>query len=134
MFLLFGTKKKVRSIPGGKVIREKCPSCGHDSQFIECEASSSLDFYFIDVLEDKKRVWVCHLCQEQFSVEKQDQTEYRSEPQSQSQSATPDPRPPTRSAPIRSAPIPSRAERAAMAKSSEIEDRLAALKKKMGPK
>ncbi len=133
MWLLFGSKKKLRSVPGGRRERRDCPSCGRTAEFVECEAESSLDVWFVDVLSDKQRVLVCTACEAQFTEEPAEEAPRPPRPR------TVEHAPPARGemgaaarafGAQRAAPAPP--PKRAAPSSREIDDRLAALKRKMG--
>jgi hypothetical protein len=124
MILWWSEKRKVKQVKGGALFRETCPKCGVQATFVECVASSSLEFFSVlDVLDDEKRVLVCSECEEQFELDP-----------ARAASATEPERPAPRAAtspPAPAPPRPSAASRRAAAASPEIEDRLTALKRKM---
>jgi hypothetical protein len=68
MFFTFGTKKKRRAVAGGQRLQQQCPSCSRQALIIECEVTDTLDVYFVDVLDDTKRVLVCTECDAEFDV------------------------------------------------------------------
>src|SRR5688572_24132571 len=69
MWLLIGGKVKTRRIAGGRQVRKKCPKCEEAATFYECEATTSLNVFFVDVLSNKERLMQCGECAEVFGTD-----------------------------------------------------------------
>lgn len=62
--LLVGVPTKYRQVPKGAVITRACTVCATETQWIECYKKTSLEIWFVDVLDHTEHVMVCTLCHE----------------------------------------------------------------------
>jgi len=118
-WLLHGSTK-TRRVAGGRVLHQRCPECHSDTTFHEVEVTTSAGAFFIDVLSSTDRAFQCSACYETFDLKDTDEDK-PSEPV----------RPPRDLAAELLAEKRQR-EAAVAAKSRQIDDELAALKRKLG--
>lgn len=72
MFVLFGRNSKVKTVRGGRRVVAECPSCGVNAQFHECERESSLNLYVVlDLFSEKTTVYRCTSCGDIFELDEQ---------------------------------------------------------------
>jgi hypothetical protein len=125
MLWLFTSNKRTRVAPGGQKMRSDCPECRQPRDFVEVEVETSAGVWFIDVLSDTERLWRCTGCGENFELRDKSA---RAEP---SPPSAPPPRP---ARDMRAELERERARREAETRRRErqVDDELAALKKKLG--
>ena len=117
MLWLFTGKTRTRSVPDGATMREHCPSCGRTSTFHEVEVTTSGGVFFIDLLSDTSRAWRCDRCGDVF--------DQRDEP-----AKAPPPKPRDLLETLESDRARRESDRAR--RDAQVEDELAALKKRLG--
>ena len=117
MLWLFTSNKRTRVAPGGQTMRAECPECRRPRDFIEVEVETRAGVWFLDVLSDTERLWRCASCGETFELR---------------DSTAPQTAPPARD--MLAELERDRAARAAEARQREreVDDELAALKKRLG--
>ena len=65
MFVWFGRKVQVKTVPGGRVEHGRCPQCGDDARFRECIATKTWTAYSVlDLVDSEERVFRCSECAE----------------------------------------------------------------------
>ena len=124
MWLLFHRSGKTRRVENGEAFMTRCPACDRDARFIEVELIKSYGLFFVDLIDDKERAYRCTSCRELF-------THKDAAPE---QPAAKPPRSTKSLAELqRDHEATARTRREAVeAKAAQIEDELAALKKRMG--
>jgi len=128
MWLLFHRNAKTKVVRGGESFVETCPECGKRARFDEVEVSESFGVFFVDLIDDKERMFRCSACGDVFD---------RREPAKPAPAA-----PPAKSArelereraaeEARRFAAEVRRREVAEAKANRIEDELAELKKRLG--
>jgi hypothetical protein len=127
MWMLFHRKAKTRVVRGGETFVQRCPECGLDARFHEVEVTEKFGVFFVDVVGDRQRAFLCSNCEEVFDA--------KDELPGDSRPALPSPQQLAREAKIseQERVAAERARREAVeAKAKQIDDELAALKKRMG--
>lgn len=127
MWLLFHRNAKTRPVRDGDSFVEVCPECGKRATFVEVEVSESFGVFFVDLVGDKARAYRCGACGEVFDLKDQ--------PASGAPAKPSKPAPPVKSLAEleREQQLAEQRRReAARAKATQIEDELAALKKRLG--
>ena len=119
-WLLHGSTKTKR-VPGGRVLHQRCPECHADTTFHEVEVTTSAGAFFIDVLSSTDRAFRCASCDETFDLKDDDQPVRETETV----------RPPRDLAAELAAEKQRRAAVAAT-RDKQVDDELAALKRKLG--
>jgi hypothetical protein len=81
MWLIFGSKEKTERVPNGRVVERVCESCHERAMFYERQATTTLQFYFFDVLDYGKRtVMACGACGTLFATDELARAELGAEP------------------------------------------------------
>jgi hypothetical protein len=119
MFLFGGKKTKFRPVKGGRSGARACKECQATVTFHECEVTDKVHVFFVELFEAKTRRMVCSECGEDHDVD-----EFFEAARQEGSSARPEPR----KAPASSRSASSRAQEA------EIDDELAALKRRIARK
>ena len=118
MRLLLHGSTKTRPVRGGATLYQKCPECGELATFHEVEVTTAAGVFFIDVLSSTDRAYQCSACCETFDLKETDE-----------------PAEPVRAPRDLAAELLAekrQREAAVAAKSRQIDDELAALKRKLG--
>jgi len=68
MVWLVTGKRRMRVVPGGRTMRERCPDCGEQTTLREVEIETSAGLFFVSVIEDTERLWQCTQCGETFEL------------------------------------------------------------------
>jgi len=68
MRLLFTGSHKTRKVKGGEVFRQECPECKAAATFHEVEITTSAGIFFVDLIGDKERAFMCSACGETFDL------------------------------------------------------------------
>ena len=140
MWFLFGRRVRVRRVPGGKVIRRRCPECGVDAKFHECQEKESYSVFFVPFTADTETTYCCGACGETFDLVDSDSdldTDQRRELEGDLRADEPprisaDELRRQRLAEALAAKRERDVERARAVHSNETDRQLAALKKKLG--
>ncbi len=70
MWFVFGRKKKIRPLSGGRSRRRKCPKCGADTTFVEVEVETTYTAYIaIDLFDTESTAFQCRACDEVMALE-----------------------------------------------------------------
>lgn len=69
MWLILGEKVKARRLAGGRTARHVCDECGAEADFHECEVTTAIQAYFVDVLDETTRMMVCGECGAQLATD-----------------------------------------------------------------
>jgi len=123
MRLLFTGSHKTRKVKGGEVFRQQCPDCKQDATFHEVEITTSAGIFFVDLIGDSERAFLCSACGETFDL--------KDAPASTAQTALPAPQKPRDLL----ATLEAEKERKALqtaARDRKVEDELAEMKRKLG--
>lgn len=63
MWIVLGTKEKSERVPNGRRFESQCQACGEVAMFYERRATSTLQLYFLDVVDYGTRlVMACGAC------------------------------------------------------------------------
>jgi photosystem II stability/assembly factor-like uncharacterized protein len=63
MWIVLGTKEKSERVPNGRRFESQCQACGEVAMFYERRTSSTLQLYFLDVVDYGSRlVMACGAC------------------------------------------------------------------------
>lgn len=62
MWILVGSKTRVRRIPDGRVVRRRCEDCDAVTEWAECDMLDRIELFFISMLDTKSRRFVCLQC------------------------------------------------------------------------
>lgn len=63
MWLVLGTKEKTERVPNGRQVERHCSECHETAMFYERRAISTLQLYFLDVVDYRTRtVMACGAC------------------------------------------------------------------------
>jgi len=129
MWMLFHHRSKTKPVADGETFTQRCPSCDKTAEFHEVEVSQGVGAFFVDLVEDRERAYRCGACGDTFDVADQA---------------------PDQSLDLESLPSPEeieasqKAERQRLAaaaqarreiaerKANQIEDELAAIKRRLG--
>lgn len=121
MFVLFGRKAKVHKVSGGRQEKRRCPACHATTTFVEHEKKSSYSLYLVELFDDTERVFVCSACGEAMSIDETQRPEL-SAPERVKQA---------KEAEKEAAKIRKTREAARKRQEKELDDELAALKRKV---
>lgn len=69
MWLIGGSKTKIRPVKGGRVAERHCEDCRKRVSFRECDVTDKLHAYFIELWETSQRRMVCVECGEDYDVD-----------------------------------------------------------------
>jgi hypothetical protein len=119
MRLLLHGSTKTRPVRGGATLYQKCPECGELATFHEVEITTAAGVFFIDVLSSTDRAYQCSACCETFDLK-----ETADEPVEEVR--------PARDLAAELLAEKRQREAAVAAKTRQIDDELAALKRKLG--
>jgi hypothetical protein len=108
MWLIVGGRTKVKRIEGGRELKRHCEECKKVTTFAECDMLDRLEVFFVSLLDVTSRRLVCMTCGEDVDIE------------------APASAPASARAPAELPPKRLRAD------DPEIDDMLAALKKRIG--
>lgn len=122
---LFTGSRKTRRVKGGEVFRQQCPDCKADATFYEVEITTSAGVFFVDVVGDSERAYVCSECNETFDLK-----DKGAAPAAKPAAALPQPAPRDLLATLEA----ENDRRAALtaARDRKVDDELAELKRKLG--
>lgn len=63
MWIVLGTKEKTERVPSGRQFQSQCQACGEVAMFYERRATSTLQLYFLDIVDYGTRlVMACGAC------------------------------------------------------------------------
>ena len=63
MWLVIGTREKTERVPNGRQVERHCSECGEVAMFYERRAVSTLQLYFLNVVDYRSRiVMACGAC------------------------------------------------------------------------
>lgn len=62
MWILVGSKTRVRRIPDGRVVRRRCEDCDAVTDWAECDMMDRIELFFVSMLDTKSRRYVCLEC------------------------------------------------------------------------
>lgn len=122
MLWLFTGNKRTRVARNAQTMRSDCPECRRSSDFTEVEVETSAGVWFVDILSDTQRLWRCNECGETFELRE------RVAPAP----ARPSAPPPARDMLAALDRERARREAETRRRDRQVEDELAALKKKLG--
>lgn len=128
MWLLFHRNAKTKTVRDGHSFVDTCPECRTSRTFHEVEVSESFGLFFVDLIGDKERAYRCGGCGGVFDLRDQPAKPAIAAKPAAAVAATVSREDVERQ---RAAEAQRRRE-AAEAKSVQIEDELAALKKRLG--
>lgn len=70
MVLWFGQEKKAKVVRGGERVRRRCPECGATTSFVECRVESKFTAYsVINLWDDQSTGYMCSACQSVMEME-----------------------------------------------------------------
>jgi hypothetical protein len=132
MWWLLHGKTRTRAVPGGQTLEERCPECRAVARFTEVEVTTAAGAFFVDVVASTRRAFKCTACGEIFDL-RDDGQDDQDETVPIGPTGTPAPRP-TAARDLLAQLEAEQAQRAAVAAQREVqvEDELAALKRKLG--
>lgn len=122
MRLLFTGSHKTRKVKGGEVFNQECPDCKQDATFHEVEITTSAGIFFVDLVGDRERAFMCSECGETFDL--------KDAPAAPSTTALPQPAPRDLMATLEAEQ--ERRALATAARDRKVEDELAEMKRKLG--
>jgi hypothetical protein len=106
MWLLFGNKTRVRPVEGGRSVERYCDECKSVQKLVECEVEDRFTLFAVSLADMKSSRMVCSECGEDYDLPPVEAT--------------------GRPVPLATRPPPAKTE-------GELDEMLAALKKKMRP-
>ncbi len=117
MWIIVGGRTKVKPVEGGRAVMHRCEKCETVTKFAECDVKDALTVFFVSLLDMTSRRMVCMTCGDDIDPDKM-----QSAPVS------------TRKldAPASTKSLEAPASRRPRPDDPEIDDMLAALKKRIG--
>ncbi|NUO52292.1 MAG: hypothetical protein HOV80_25845 [Polyangiaceae bacterium] len=62
MWIIVGGRTKVRPVEGGRVVQHHCEKCEKATKFAECDVKDALTVFFVSLLDMTSRRMVCMTC------------------------------------------------------------------------
>jgi len=66
MWFLFHRKAKTKAVPDGELVHEHCPTCRRTTLFHEVEVTKKYGVFFVDMIDDRERLFLCTGCGETY--------------------------------------------------------------------
>ena len=64
MIIWWKNKKRARPVRGGRRVKRKCPECGETTHFRECSVKHDVSVYSLKLWNDEYRAFSCSSCDE----------------------------------------------------------------------
>lgn len=123
MFVWLSTKKRARRVENGRKLRRKCPECGATTDFYECVVERSVSaFSVVKLWDGESTAYACSACGEVTELGDTHEPELTAREQRELAEQ--------RTRALEAAKR--EREQAATAKRQQVDDELAALKRKLG--
>jgi predicted RNA-binding Zn-ribbon protein involved in translation (DUF1610 family) len=130
MWLVFGRKKKIKPLEGGRRERRTCPECGANTTFIEVSVEKTYTAYVVvDLFDSESTAFQCKECGEVMDLERTQEPELSAREKAKLAKAQAKAEA-QRKKELEAAAKKARAE--AVAKEEALDDELAAMKARLG--